>query len=136
MTRLQARAFTAGVFTPDHAETPAGPQPWKYQLEVSAIYPGGGGAAQNSTLTLWFTERLGGTVMYAGTADFGGVVFEVTQPMLDAIFALTYSEKQDPGPLPGDRPGQTPAGPQAGTVPAKDAAPPAETPKTEPPPKP
>lgn len=115
---LRAKEFAAGAFTPDHAETPAGPQPWKYQLEVKAIFPGGGGAAQTSTLTLLFTERLGGTVMYAGTAEFGGVVFEVTQEMLDAMFALTYAEKQDPGP------------------PAKEPATPAETPKPGPPPPP
>ena len=76
---LNAKAFTAGTFTPDHAETPSGPQPWKYQLEASATFPGGGGTAQSSTLLLYFTERLGGTTMFAGTADFGGVVFEVTQ---------------------------------------------------------
>ena len=98
LTKLQAKAFSAGIFTPDHAETPSGPQPWKYQLDVTTNFPGGGGAAQNSTLTLFFTERLGGTTMFAGTADFGGVVFEVTQEMLDAIFALTYAEKHDPGP--------------------------------------
>ena len=95
---LAAKSFTAGTFTPDHAETPSGPQPWKYQLDVTTNFPGGGGAAQNSTLTLFFTERLGGMTMFAGTADFGGVVFEVTQELLDAIFALTYAEKQDPGP--------------------------------------
>lgn len=114
VTRLQARAFTAGAFTPDHAETPTGPQPWKYQLDISTVFPGGAGPAQNSTLTLLLTERLGGTVMYAGTADFGGVVFEVTQQMLDAIFALTYSEKQDPGP------------------PAKETTGPAEAPPAKP----
>ena len=95
---LAAKSFTAGTFTPDHAETPSGPQPWKYQLDVTTNFPGGGGAAQNSTLTLFFTERLGGMTMFAGTADFGGVVFEVTQELLDAIFVLTYAEKQDPGP--------------------------------------
>ena len=120
--KLRAKAFTAGAFTSDHAETPSGPQPWKYQLEVSATFPGGSGVAQNSTLTLYFTDRLGGTTMLAGTADFGGVVFEVTQEMLDAIFALTYGEKQDPGP------------PATPPVPANETAAPTETRKPEPPP--
>ncbi len=115
MRLLCVKAFTAGTFTPDHAETPQGPQPWKYQLEVTTVFPGGSGAAQDSTLTLFFTERLGGTTMLAGTADFGGVVFEATQEMLDTIFALTYTEKQDPGP------------PAATPPPAKDPAVPAET---------
>jgi len=135
---LRAKAFAAGTFNPDHAETPAGPQPWKYQLDLTLVLPGGTGAAQNSTTsTLYFTDRLGGTSMLVGTPEFGGVVFEATQEMLDAIFALTYAEKHDPGPLPGDRPGQTPAGQQAGTVPApaKESVAPAETPKAGPPPK-
>lgn len=118
---LNAKAFTAGTFTPDHAETPAGPQPWKYLLEASTAFPGGGGTAQNSTLLLYFTERLGGTTMFAGTADFGGVVFEVTQEMLDAIFTLAYGEKHDPGPAVA-----APAPPPAAKAPA-------ETPRTEPP---
>ena len=119
LTTLQARAFTAGAFTPDHADTPLGPQPWKHALEVTTVFPGGSGPAQTSTLTLLLTERLGGTTMFAGTADFGGVVFEVTPEMLDAIFTLTYAAQHDPGP----------------PAPAKDAAAPAETPKAEPPPK-
>ncbi len=128
---LRVKAYTPGTFTPDHAETATGPQPWKYRLDVDTTLPGGGTAA-SATTTLWFTDRLGGSTMLAGTADFGGVVFEVTQEMLDTIFALTYTEKHDPGPLPGDRPGQTPAGQQAGTAPAPAA--PVEAPKAETPP--
>lgn len=125
LTTLQARAFTAGQFTPDHADTPLGSQPWKHALEITTVFPGGSGAAQTSTLTLLLTERLGGTTMFAGTADFGGVVFEVTPEMLDAIFALTYTGQPDPGP------------PQAAAepLPTKAAEAPAETPKTELPPK-
>lgn len=117
LRNLSVKAFTAGTFTPDHAETPLGPQPWKYQLDVTVAFPGGGEAAPNSNLTLYFTERLGGNTMFAGTADFGGVVFAVTPEMLDTLFTLTYVEKQDPGP------------PAATEMPAR-----AETPKPEPPP--
>jgi hypothetical protein len=95
---LRAKAFTAGTFTPDHADTPGGPQPWKYQLEVVTAFTAGTAPAQNTTLTLLLTERLGGTTMLAGTAEFGGVVFEVTQELLDAVFALTYGVQHDPGP--------------------------------------
>lgn len=116
---LRAKAFTAGPFTPDHAETPAGPQPWKYQLDIDTAFPGGNGAAANSTLTLFFTDRLAGTTMLAGTADFGGVVFEVTQEMLDALFTLTYREAHDPGP--------------AAPPPPKETAAPAATPQPGPP---
>lgn len=112
---LRVKAYTAGAFTPEHAETAAGPQPWKYRLDADLTLPG---AAASTTTTLWLTDRLGGSTMLAGMADLGGVVFEVTQEMLDTIFALTYTEKHDPG-LP---------------APAKDAAAPLEAPKAETPP--
>jgi hypothetical protein len=116
---LRAKAFVAGTFNPERADTPAGPQPWKYQLDATLVLPGGTGTAQpGTTSTLYFTDRLGGNTMLVGTAEFGGVVFEATQEMLDAIFALTYTQRQDPGaPAPA--------------APAKEPA--AETPKTEPP---
>jgi hypothetical protein len=118
---LRAKAFTAGTFVPDHAETATGPQPWKYQLEVVTSFAAGTAPAQNTTLTLLLTDRLGGTTMLAGTAEFGGVVFEVTQEMLDAIFALTYGTQQDPG-LPAATPEKPPA--VEPTPPAKTETPP------------
>ena len=96
---LRAKSFTADTFTPDHAETAQGPHPWKYRLDLSLAFAGGNGAAPASASTLFLTERLGGTTLLAGTAEFGGVEFEVTQEMLDALFALTYAEKNDPGPV-------------------------------------
>jgi hypothetical protein len=116
---LRVKAYTAGTFTPEQAETATGPQPWKYRLDVDTTLPG---AAASTTNSLWFTDRLAGSTMLAGTADLGGVVFEVTQEMLDTIFALTYTEKHDPGP---PAPAKNPAAP---AVPE-----PAATPKTEPP---
>jgi hypothetical protein len=52
----------------------------------------------------------------AGTTDFAGVTFVVTQEMLDAIFALTYAEKNDPGPP------ARPAEPAKADAPKPDAA--------------
>jgi len=96
---LRAKSFTADTFAADHAETTQGPRPWKYRLDLNLAFAGGNGAAQSSASTLFLTERLGGTTLLAGTAEFGGVEFEVTQEMLDALFALTYAEKNDPGPV-------------------------------------
>ncbi len=98
LRKLRAKAFTPATFTPDHAETPNGPQPWKYQLEVVTSVAAGTAPAQNTALSLLLTDRLGGTTMLAGTTEFGGAVFEVTQEFLDAVFALTYGTQQDPGP--------------------------------------
>ncbi|MBI3884973.1 MAG: DUF4340 domain-containing protein [Opitutae bacterium] len=97
---LRARRFLADTFTPDHAELNGEAHPWKYRLEVTLALEGGSGTAQTTTSTLVFTDRLGGTTQLAGTAEFGGVVFEVTQELLDALFTLTYAEQHDPGPPP------------------------------------
>jgi len=125
---LRARHFTADAFNPDYADTPAGPRPWKYRLEVTLSFPGGNAAAANTSSTLFLTDRLGGTTLLAGTTEFGGVVFATTQELLDALFALTYAEKNDPG-----LPAATPAAGAAG--PAKDSTPAPASPKPEPPPK-
>lgn len=92
---LRVKAYLPGAFNPDHVDTPQGPQPWKYQLEVTTVFPGA--TPQNSVTSLFFTERLGGTTMFVGTADFDGVVFEASQDLLDTMFILTYAEKNDPG---------------------------------------
>lgn len=118
---LRAKTFTAASFVPDHAETPAGAQPWKYQLETTIAFAAGSAPAQNSTTTLLLTDRIGGKTMLAGTTEFGGVVFEVTQEMLDAVFSLTYAAKQDPGPpaAVSNPPAPEPAAPPAATPPPK-----------------
>ena len=43
-------------------------------------------------------------VVYSLNKDHTDVVFEVSQEMLDALFALTYAEKNDPGPSPSETP--------------------------------
>jgi len=97
---LRAAEFTADTFSSDQAATPEGSRPWRYRLDYTVTFAG----AQESPASLLLTERLGGQTLVAGTADFGGAVFSVTQPMLDAIFALNYSATQDPGPAspPGE----------------------------------
>jgi Domain of unknown function (DUF4340) len=122
---LQARNFTAESFAPDHADTAQGPQPWRHRLDFNLAFAGGTGPAQTTTTTLLLTERLGGSTLVAGTAEFGGVQFEVTQEMLDALFALTYTETHDPGvvlPPP-------PVTPSAAEVVAEKPAAPLETKK-------
>ncbi|HEY4245216.1 MAG TPA: DUF4340 domain-containing protein [Lacunisphaera sp.] len=94
---LRAKEFTADLFNPDHADTRDGPRPWKYRLDLNFAFPSGDTSAQNPTSTLFLTERFGGNTQVAGTDEFGGAVFEITQELLDAIFTLTYREKNDPG---------------------------------------
>ena len=94
---LRARRFTSETFNPDHAELSGANQPWKYRLEATLALTGGNGASQNSSTVLLLTDRIGGTTQLAGSAEFNAT-FALTQEMLDAIFALTYAEKHDPGP--------------------------------------
>jgi hypothetical protein len=94
---LRAKRFTAETFNPDHADTVQGPRPWRYRLDLNLSFAGGNGPAQNSTSTLFLTERLSGNTQLAGTAEFNGAVFEVSQELLDALFTLAYREKNDPG---------------------------------------
>ena len=93
---LRARSFAADTFSPDHADTPQGPRPWRYRLDYTIAF--NGDAAQSTLSSLLLTERLGGTSMLAGTADFGGVEFKLGQEMLDPLFFLIYNNKNDPGP--------------------------------------
>ena len=92
---LRAARFTGESFSSDQAPTPEGSRPWRYRLDYTVSFAG----APDSPASLFLTERLGGSTLVAGTADFGGVAFTVTQPMLDALFTLTYREKHDPGPV-------------------------------------
>lgn len=107
---LRAKQYTADSFSPDHAETATGPRPWKYRLDVSFSLAGAG--AEPSSFSLFLTERLNGNTQLAGTAEAGGVVFEITQELLDALFALTYADQNDPGlPTPLTPKAETPAAP-------------------------
>lgn len=128
--KLEARRFTADTFNPVEVDTPAGPRPWKYRLDLTLSLPAGGTTAQNTTSTLFLTDRLAGTTLLAGTTEFGGVVFETSQELLDALFTLTYAEKNDPGP---PAPAVTePAKEPAAAKPAPTTPPATETPARTP----
>ena len=109
---LRAKAFRADRFTPtvtiDGAE-----RPWKYQLDVTVALVGGAGT-QSNTYTLLFSDRIGGGTQIAGAQDLDAV-FEIEQPLLDALWKLTYGP-QDPGPAaatppPTSQPTQAPTQP-------------------------
>jgi hypothetical protein len=120
---LRAKGFSADNFNPDHADTVRGPQPWKYRLDYTVTFSGGANAAQSTPSSLFLTERLDGNTLVAGTADFGGVTFAVTQELLDALFTLTYKAVSDPGPVdPSTAPAVTPtAAPPPTATPAAEA---------------
>ena len=127
---LRAKAFVTERFTPtvtiDGAE-----RPWKYQLDVTVALVGGAGT-QSSTYTLFFSDRIGGGTQIAGAQDLDAV-FEIEQPLLDALWKLTYGP-QDPGPaaapttttpLPTSQPPPSPTPPPPTPQPTPAAAQPA-----------
>lgn len=104
---LRAQRFISESFNADHAESAGTSYPWKYQVEATLALAGGNGATQTSTTVLQLTDRLDASTQLAGSAEFG-VTFAVMQEMLDALFALTYAEKHDPG-APTGKPENPPA---------------------------
>jgi hypothetical protein len=77
-------------------------RPWRYRVDATVVLPSSGGAELTETTTLFFTDRLGGAQQYAGSRELD-VMFEVEQPMLDALWTLVA---RDPGPPPaGDAKG-------------------------------
>lgn len=111
LTTLKAKRFIAESFNADHADFNGTTVPWKFRLEATLALSASTGTATTSTMTVLLTDRLGGTVMLAGTSEFGGLTFEATQELLDAVFALTYGEQHDPGPPPPEKPATEPAKP-------------------------
>ncbi len=91
---LRAKNVVAGAFTKT-VFTAGEERGWKYRLEAT-LTPTGADATTAAS-TLFFAERAGGGIQLAGSAEFN-VVFEVEQPLLDALFALIYGPR-DPGPL-------------------------------------
>jgi hypothetical protein len=67
---------------------------WRWRIDATVMLPGGSGE-QTETQSLMLTERVGGDLQYAGSPELG-VVFNVNQDFLDALWQLTYGSK-DPG---------------------------------------
>jgi hypothetical protein len=89
LSPLRARKYVSAAFSTDYkhqypeAKTPEG---WRYRLEVSLRLPG---AKADETRVLFFTSRIGGTTQIAG-APVRGCIFEIEQPLIDALFPLTF----------------------------------------------
>ncbi len=90
----RAKRFVQDTFT-DRVTVAGDNRPWSYKLEATVSLPGGNGGEQTSTRTILFTERVGGAQQLAGSKEFDAV-FEIEQPLLDALWTLTYGPR-DPG---------------------------------------
>ena len=98
---LRARSLVADHFLPA-VQAGGEEQPWKYQLDVSIALGGGSATTPTSTMTLFLTDRLGGTTQYAGSREQPNAVWELEQPFIDALKPLLYGAR-DPGPAPERR---------------------------------
>ena len=87
------REFSVKSYLLDRFEPEAYPvdvdkkRPWVYRLSATIQLPGGD-TDRSETHEYVFTERLSGTVQVGGSARHG-VIFEIPQPLLDAIYELT-----------------------------------------------
>ncbi len=101
LRKLQAREFVQDRFA-DRVVVNGELRPWRFRLEATIVLPGGTAPDQTSTLTLFLSERIGGSEQLAGSRDFDAV-FTIEQPLLDSLWALTYGPR-DPGPTPPPQP--------------------------------
>ncbi|ATC63177.1 hypothetical protein CMV30_03960 [Nibricoccus aquaticus] len=100
---LRAKNFTATEFT--KTVTTAGEERgWKYRLDASLTSTP---TSAPVTSTLFIADRSGGGIQLVGSPEFNAV-FEAEQPLIEALFPLTYGPR-DPGPPPAPAPTATPA---------------------------
>ncbi len=90
----RAQRFPQDAFT-ERVTFAGDDRPWSYKLEATVSLPGGATGEQTSTRTWLFTERLGGRQLLAGSRELDAV-FEVEQPVVDALWTLVYGNR-DPG---------------------------------------
>jgi hypothetical protein len=90
---LRARRFVLDQF-PAKVAVGGEERAWRYQIDLTVALPGGTGQ-QTETYPLFITERVGGGLQLAGSAEFAAV-FEIEQPLLDVLWQVIYGPK-DPG---------------------------------------
>ena len=94
---LRARRFLQDGFAPA-ARIDGQEHPWRYRLDATISLPGGA-TVQTGDSSLWIAERTGGAEQAAGSREFNAV-FLVEQPLLDALWTLTYGGHAPPPPSP------------------------------------
>jgi hypothetical protein len=106
LSTLRAKQFVSDTYS-ETTFVDGKPAPWKYTLDATLALAGGSSAVTS----LQIAERSGGGTQLAGSKEFG-LVFALEQPLLDALWTLTYAAR-DPGP---------PAAPATTTTAAKPEA--------------
>jgi hypothetical protein len=104
---LRAKAFVLDQLV-DKVNVAGDERSWRYRLDATVTLTGGAGD-QTSTTSLLLTTRVGGDHQLAGSSEFNAV-FEIEQPLLDALWTLTEGPRE-PGPPPVADPKSGPAAP-------------------------
>jgi len=90
------RRLEAASLVQDHfAETifaAGADRAWRWRLDTIVRLPSGRGDEQSDAISLFFTERLGGSLQLAGSPELG-LIFAINTPLLDALWPLTYRER-------------------------------------------
>lgn len=95
---LRAKSFVQDQFV-DKVVVGGDERPWRFRLDATVTLTGGAGE-QTSTNSLFLSPRVGGDRQLAGSPEFNAV-FEIEQPLLDALWTITEAPR-DPGPPPAD----------------------------------
>lgn len=101
---LRAKQFVSDTFS-ETTFVDGKPTPWKYTLETTLTTPGG--ETQSSVVTLKLAERSGGGTQLAGSKELGAV-FAIEQPLVDALWTLTYGDRDPGAPILPTQPAATP----------------------------
>ncbi len=91
LATLRAQKFVSDNFT-ETTFVDGKSKPWKYTLKTTLE----NGGAETEGITIQVAERSGGGTQLAGSKELG-VVFAIEQPFVDALWTLTYGDR-DPGP--------------------------------------
>ncbi len=91
---LRAKSFPREGFT-EKIPLLGEDRSWRYRLDATLALPGAAATDPASVTTLLLSERIGGLQQLAGSKEFDAV-FEIEQPLVDALWSLTYTA--DPGP--------------------------------------
>lgn len=95
LRHLRAKEFVPGGFA-EKIFAAGDDRPWRFQLEATIALPGGAGQELTRTRSFLLTERLGGSLQFAGSKELD-VAFSLEQPLVDALWSLAYGAR-DPGP--------------------------------------
>jgi hypothetical protein len=88
---LRAKSFVQDNFT-ETMFIRGEERAWRFRLDTTIVLPAGAANAQTTTSTLLFTERSGGAQQIAGSRE-SDLVFEIEQPLVDALWAITYGPR-------------------------------------------